>query len=69
MKLIKTRKLLKDLIEKDRNLQIGRPVNDISINESIKEIEKLERRYIMYRYSFWFVTFLTILTLLSLIIK
>ena len=69
MKLIKTRKLLKDFIEKDRNLQIGRPVNDISINESIKEIEKLERRYIMYRYSFWFVTFLTILTLLSLIIK
>ena len=69
MKLIKTRKLLKDLIEKDRNLQIGRPVTDISINESIKEIEKLEKRYIMYRYSFWFVTSLSILTLLSLIIK
>jgi len=69
MKLIKTRKLLKDFIEKDRNLQIGRPVTDISINESIKEIEKLEKRYIMYRYSFWFVTSLSILTLLSLIIK
>jgi hypothetical protein len=67
--LTKTRKLLKDLVEKDRTIQIGRPVTDYSVNESVKEIEKLERRYIMYRNSFWIMIFATTLTLLLLIIK
>jgi hypothetical protein len=42
-KLIKTRTLLKIMIEKDRAIQVGRPLTDMSINESIKEMEDLEK--------------------------
>lgn len=53
-KLIKTRKLLKELIEKDRAIQMGRPLTDMSINESIKEMEDLEKSCNRYRNTFLF---------------
>ena len=54
-KLIKTRKLLKELIEKDRTIQMGSPFTDMSINESIKEMEDLEKSYNRYRNAFLFL--------------
>jgi len=54
-KLIKTRTLLKIMIEKDRAIQMGRPLTDISINESIKEMEDLEKNYNRYRNAFLFL--------------
>ena len=54
-KLIKTRTLLKIMIEKDRAIQMGRPLTDMSINESIKEMEDLEKSYNRYRNAFLFL--------------
>ena len=54
-KLIKTRKLLKELIEKDRTIQMGSPFTDMSINESIKEMEDLEKSCNRYRNAFLFL--------------
>jgi len=54
-KLIKTRTLLKIMIEKDRAIQIGRPLTDMSINESIKEMEDLEESCNRYRNAFLFL--------------
>lgn len=54
-KLIKTRTLLKIMIEKDRVIQIGRPLTDMSINESIKEMEDLEKSCNRYRNAFFFL--------------
>lgn len=53
-RLIKTRKLLKELIDKDRVIQMGRPFTDISINESIKEMDDLEKSNNRYKNAFLF---------------
>lgn len=53
-KLIKTRKLLKELIDKDRTIQIGKPITDFSINESVKEMDDLEKSNNRYRNAFLF---------------
>ena len=53
-RLIKTRKLLKELIDKDRVIQMGRPFTDMSINESIKEMDDLEKSNNRYRNAFLF---------------
>ena len=54
-KLIKKSKLLKELIEKDTIIQMGRPLTDMSINESIKEMEDLEKSCNRYINAFLFL--------------
>jgi hypothetical protein len=63
-KLIKTRALLKIMIEKDRAIQMGKPLTDMSINESIKEMEDLEKSSNRYRNAFLFLAGLCFVRLL-----
>jgi hypothetical protein len=66
-KLIKTRTLLKIMIEKDRAIQIGRPLTDMSINESIKEIEDLEFQSFFYRIAFFIMVVINLWLLFNLL--
>jgi hypothetical protein len=52
-RLIKTRKLLRESIDKDRLLQIGPPIKDVDIDESINEMKDLEFKCFFYRIGFF----------------
>jgi hypothetical protein len=66
-KLIKTRTLLKIMIEKDRAIQVGRPLTDMSINESIKEMEDLEFQSFFYRIAFFIMVGINLWLLFNLL--
>ena len=60
MALEKTKKMLNEYINKNREEQRGRPITDIEIREVGKELRKHERMYKFYMIS----TILLIVTLL-----
>jgi hypothetical protein len=51
MKLLKTKKMLQEYINKNREEQRGRPMPDIEITEVGKELKKYERMYKFYMIS------------------
>jgi hypothetical protein len=54
-KLIKTRQLLKCLIDKERTIQIGSPTTDLDIKECVEEMESIEIKYKRFRNAFYFL--------------
>lgn len=63
MALEKTKKMLQEYINKNREDQRGRPITDMDIREVAKELRKHERMYKFYFIStiVLFVTFLIVL--------
>jgi len=51
MKLYKTKKMLQEYINKNRQEQRGRPITDTDIREVAKELKKYERMYKFYMIS------------------
>jgi hypothetical protein len=60
MKLYKTKKMLQEYINKNRQEQRGRPITDTDIREVKQELTKYERMYKFYMIS----TILLVVTLL-----
>jgi len=60
-KLIKTRQLLKSLIDKERVIQIGTPTTDLDIKEVVEEMESIEIKYKRFRNAFYFLGLVAIL--------
>jgi hypothetical protein len=65
MGLEKTKKMLNEYINKNREQQRGRPITDIEIREVEKELRKHERMYKFYIVS----TTLLFITLLAVVIN
>lgn len=63
MQLIKTKKMLNEYINKNREEQRGRPITDIEIREVGKELRKHERMYKFYMIS-TMLLFFTLLVIL-----
>lgn len=63
MKLIKTKKMLQEYIDRNRKEQRGAPITDIDIIEVKQELTKYERTYKFYMFStiLLFATLLVIL--------
>jgi cell division protein FtsL len=63
MKLYKTKKMLQEYINKNRQEQRGRPLTDTDIREVKQELTKYERMYKFYMIStiLLFVTLLVVL--------
>jgi hypothetical protein len=51
MKLEKTKKMLKEYVDRNREEQRGRPIPDGEIREVSKELKKYERMYKFYMIS------------------
>ncbi len=64
-RLDKTRELISELIEKDRELMVGRPIPDITIKEVSKELDLFEKNYSTYK--LWSIITLLILLLILFI--
>lgn len=65
MALEKTKKMLNEYINKNRQEQRGRPITDIEIREVAKELKKHERMYKFYTIS----TVILFITLLVVVIN
>jgi hypothetical protein len=63
MKLSKTRKMLREYVDRNREERRGRPITDTEIREVSKELRKHERMYKFYMIStiLLFVTLLVVL--------
>lgn len=63
MKLIKTKKMLQEYVDRNREEQRGRPITDTEIRQVKQELTKYERMYKFYMIStiLLFVTLLVIL--------
>jgi hypothetical protein len=60
MKLLKTKKMLQEYVDKNRESQRGRPISDAEIREVKTELKKYERMYKFYMIS----TIVLVVTLL-----
>ena len=54
-KLIKTKRLLKELLDKERVIQMGRPTTYLDIKEVVEEMESIEIKYKIFRNAFYFL--------------